>query len=1013
VNSLRKQLDTNAANARTDAELLASFAAGRDESAFAAIMRRHGPMVLRLCRRTAGHAQDAEDAFQATFLVLARMAGTVRKREALASWLYGVAYRLAHRTRTAATRRRRIERNLLEMASRSQPSAIDLRELQALLDDEVARLASKYRGAFVLCCLECKSRTEAAEELGCKEGTLASRLAHARRVLQQRLARRGVTLSAALGAGALVEAEAFASVPGALAATTLAAVLHFAGGQTCAAVSGRVITLANAMVRSLMLGRLRFLAIMLLGLVLLSSGAVVAAVHVLDLGNETQAIAQASSDPQDSNTPVTQSTPTPARTDRYGDKLPDGVIRRFGTLRLRLCGAVTFTPDGESIVSAGGVDGSDLVFWDRRTGKETRRIPGKGAIRSLQYSPDGTMLAATTGLVVTNPVWDSKSGKVRFTFQGEYGTFTRDGRYVLGVRNGDDGRPIVARWETATGKAAGTWTLPADARSPRCSPDGKSVAYILGDAVVVYDLDAKAERRRWNDSKMQSLAFSPDGNRLVAWQLRLLCLWDVASGKSEFTWDRLVDGAVAFSADSKQLAWTGYDDRSIPYPWVVDIGQDKPRRLGLAITNLPSEMAFSPDGATLAVNSDARALELRDTATGKDVLPLDGNTGRIFRLELTPDGRHLASYDSWRALVWEPTTGKLVRRFPADEQPSKEHPWVWDVRLTDDGQPVRVGQRDTAGHWEEIGPPAHEKLDKLGLTDGAGGRIFATYPGTVMDVVESRSRRYLAVRMSTQEPGMIDRFARIAIRVWDTETRKPLQHVQPPDGELLGAFSPDERLLATTAAAGGISVWDVATGAKRRSLRGHLGGAVRSVLFAPDHRSLFSGGDDSQVLQWDLTGRAPDGVWRVVQHPAATLEALWKKVAAGDAATAHAAVWELAADPVGTVAFLRERVKPLRVRHDKEVMDAIAQLDADSFTRRQEASAALAAFGEAAVPAIRAALAKPASLEQARRLEKLLNELAPSVPHGAQLGALRALEVLDRIATPEARTLARELAAGR
>jgi RNA polymerase sigma factor (sigma-70 family) len=1018
VNSLRKCLDAEGAGDRTDAELLALFAARRDEAAFAAIMRRHGRMILRLCQRTLRHTEDAEDVFQATFLVLARMAGSIRKREALGSWLYGVAYRLAQRSRAATARRRNIERNVPEMPSRGQPLDIDLRDLQAILDEEVARLPDKYRDAFVSCCLEGKSRTEAAQALGWKEGTLASRLAHARLVLQERLSRRGVTLSAALGATALAQGETLASVPPALAASTLVAVVQFVAGKATVAASCQAVALATGMLQTLMFARLRFLALVLLGFMLLSAGAGFAAVRTLQPADDDQAVARPADVPadgkgHDSDAAVAQAAQIQARTDRYGEALPDGVIRRFGTVRLRQCGAVTFTHDGRFIVSGGGANGSDVVFWDRRTGKETRRIPAKGSILRLQFSPDGAVLAAMTGAVITNPVWDSESGKVLFTFQGEHGSFTSDGRLLLGVRNGDDG-PIVGRWDAANGKPAGAWTLPADVRSPRCSPDGKTVAFIQGNAVVLYDLEARAERRRWPEPMMQSLAFSSDGRHLAAWKLRTLRVWNVVSGQEEFAWNQLVDGAVVFSADSKRLAWTGYDERSIPYPWVVDIGRDQPRRLGLPINNLPSQMAFSPDGATLAVHSDARALELRDTATGRDVLPLDANTGRIFRLELSPDGRHLATFDNFRVLVWEQATGKLLRRFPDDAEPATADrpPAVWDVRLTGDGGLSRGNGNQTAGHWEEIGPPAHEKLDKLGLKDGANGRPFATFPGTVMDVLESPSRRYLAVRMSGQAPGVGDSRARIALRVWDALTRRPLDHVQPPDGELLGAFSADDRLLATTGADGGIHVWDLATGQKRRSLHGHLGGAVRSILFAPDHRCLYSGGDDSQVLQWDLTGRAGDGVWCTVEHAPAMQRALWEKLTAADAALAHAAVWALAADPAGTVAFLRDRVKPRSGRDDKEVTDAIAQLDSDSFARRQEATALLTAIGEPAVPAIERALAKPASLEQARRLEKLLHELAPSAPRGEQLRALRALEILERMATAPARALLGDLAQG-
>src|SRR5262249_1021913 len=131
------------------------------------------------------------------------------------------------------------------------------------------------------------------------------------------------------------------------------------------------------------------------------------------------------------------------------------------------------------------------------------------------------------------------------------------------------------------------------------------------------------------------------------------------------------------------------------------------------------------------------------------------------------------------------------------------------------------------------------------------------------------------------------------------------------DGEFLGAFSPDSGLLATTSRRGTIHLWDLATGRERLTLQGHRNCSIRSLLFTPDHRFLFSGGDDSQVLQWDLTGRAIDGVWRTVKHDQQKLLHLWRQLGDADAALAHKAIWESAADPAGTVAFLEPRLKPM------------------------------------------------------------------------------------------------------
>src|SRR5262249_54392705 len=178
-----------------DGQLLERFVACRDEPAFEALVHRHGPMVLGVCQRLLGNHHDAEDAFQATFMVLAKKAATVRPRGMVGHWLYGVACRTALEARVAAARRR--ARGKGYAMTRTPATPIEWDDLRPVLDEELQRLPEKYRAAVVLCELEGKSRKEAARLLGIPEGTLSSRLATARRRLARRLARRGLDLSAA------------------------------------------------------------------------------------------------------------------------------------------------------------------------------------------------------------------------------------------------------------------------------------------------------------------------------------------------------------------------------------------------------------------------------------------------------------------------------------------------------------------------------------------------------------------------------------------------------------------------------------------------------------------------------------------------------------------------------------------------------------------------------------------------------------------------------------------------
>jgi len=323
-------------DAPSDGQLLDRFLVQRDEAAFAALVERYSGLVLGLCRRVAGDQHDAEDAFQAAFLVLARKAGSIQRKESVGSWLYGVAYRIAQKARSQAARRRAREQvglgpavrsgdddeELPPMLSRSKLdqddnllSKIGQREVRDLLDEELSRLPARYRSALILCYLEGKTHEEAARELGCPRGSMAKRLAGACDRLRRQLDRRGVKLSATLLGTLLADRTLVAAAPPVLMEATIKAGTVFAAkGSVLGLASTRVLALAEGALRLMLWGQVKQTALVGGVLLVLAVGAGVWAF---------QAVAGAKPDPElPALTRSAQSGPWSAAATWEGGRVP-------------------------------------------------------------------------------------------------------------------------------------------------------------------------------------------------------------------------------------------------------------------------------------------------------------------------------------------------------------------------------------------------------------------------------------------------------------------------------------------------------------------------------------------------------------------------------------------------------------------------------------------------------------------------------------------------------------------
>jgi RNA polymerase sigma factor (sigma-70 family) len=295
----------------TDRQLLARFAAQRDQGAFSALVRRHGPLVLGVCRRVLRDVHAAEDAFQATFLLLARKAGSLASPERLSSWLHGVACRVATRARSQESRRRHRERNAPIPGPTVPDDAIDWRDLRAMLDEEVNRLPARQREAVVLCYLEGQTNAQAALSLGCPRGSVATLLARARHRLRQRLAGRGLAFPAVLADTWLARQTEAARLPASLACSTIeAATRCAAGGLQATLASGQAVALAKGVVRAMFLKKLKAaVAFILVAAALVGAGAGFTGrrADAEQIGEQPMA-----SQPADPGKQATAAAPTPA-----------------------------------------------------------------------------------------------------------------------------------------------------------------------------------------------------------------------------------------------------------------------------------------------------------------------------------------------------------------------------------------------------------------------------------------------------------------------------------------------------------------------------------------------------------------------------------------------------------------------------------------------------------------------------------------------------------------------------
>jgi RNA polymerase sigma factor (sigma-70 family) len=830
-----------------DAELLRRFVRQRDPDALEELVRRHAALVWDVCRRVLPDEADCEDAFQATFLALVRQATSLDPRRALGGWLHTVAVRVARKA-LARSRRQRTGTEFPERTTRGDVADdVGSRELFRMVDEEIERLPAVLRLPVVLCCLQGRTRDEAAEAIGCSVAAVKSRLERGRGLLRRRLERRGIELPAAF----LVIGLTGGHVRAALWAETIRSALHAPPPAVAALVPAGALSLT---------GKLTLTALSLLAAGIVSLGAFRA----------TQAVP--SPEPSAPKKDIPSQAPAadkaqPLR-DRFGDPLPAGAVRRFGTVRFRHDEIydLAFTPDGKQLIAGSGR--APLAVFDTATGRKLRDV-GKTSPNNpagFALSPDGKRVACC-GFDLF--VWEVETGKqVRELGCGRCQSvaFSPDGTKIAAAK---EFQPVIHLADAATGKKIAVWTVGEqgqrgwpkhDVRSIAFSPDGKYVMglfseYRQGEAsflelvstrVQLWDAEKGTPAGSFGsgDDPIHAFAFQPGTKRLVTLgKDGSVRFWDLATRK-EVRRIAAPKGcgsptALSFSAEGRRCLLHGKNDALS----LLDLKDGRElRRIEAGDTLRRTTIALSPDGrlAALGMLYGEACVRVWDLETGRERLAEAGHRGSA-TLSLSADGRTLLSRDDGGLRFhWDLRTGE-GRLLPAARE--EEPPSTWEQGMTG----YRGPRWRLTIDWNTMRMEVHSP-------DGTRLLRRTKVPTMMRGFALSPDGSYLAV--SFQD-------AQKTVFLWNPEKEeKPRLLLGHPDACQKLLFSHDGKRLIAGAGTHNdyrsetVWVWDVATARVVHKLA--TNSAPGHMLLTADDRVLITGGlwNDAAVRVWDMqTGR--------------------------------------------------------------------------------------------------------------------------------------------------------------